>query len=121
MGLHMSTKNKSWSHSYGSFGAIRKKLGELTGVSLDEMEPYSEKGLIGFWLPDDEVDDDLIILQSHYDHDGILMPYTAGKIAARVRRILSESDIDAELRDIIVQMVEVFEDAEENWEVVMFG
>ena len=48
------------------------------------------------------------------------MPYTAAKIAARVRRILSEHDFEPEWRKTIVELVEVLEDADENYEVVMF-
>lgn len=120
MGVSISTKNKDWSRSYGTFGKVRRLLGDAAGISLESVYDYFEKGLWGFWKPDDTVPDDLIYLQSHFDCDGIFMPYTAGKIAARVRRILSEHDFEPEWRKTIVELVEVLEDAAENYEVVMF-
>lgn len=121
MGVSIRTTNADLSHSYSTFGKVREVLGDLAGVKLSDMSEYFDKGLWGFWKPEDEVPDDLIYLQSHQDCEGILMPYTAGKIAARVRRLLSEHDIDPVMRKIIVELVEVLERAAEEFEVVMFS
>jgi hypothetical protein len=120
MGLSMSTSRKSWSHSYTTFGHVRRVLGDLSGVRVDEVSEHFDKGLMGFWSPSDEVSDPMVFLQSHYDTEGILMPYTAAVLAERIRNLLSESDVEKPDRDLIIEMVEVFEDAAENYEVVMF-
>lgn len=121
MGVSISTSQKSWDRSYTGFNRVREILGEAAGVPLNSVHEYFDKGLWGFWEPGDTVPDDLIYLQSHQDCEGIFMPYTAERIAIRIRKILSESDFDAETRKTIVELVEVLEDSAENYEVVMFS
>lgn len=121
MGVSISTREVDWSYSYGTFNRVREILGEAAGVPLGSVSEYFDKGLWGFWTPDDEVPDDLIFLQSHQDCEGILMPYTAERIAYRIRKILSELDTDPEMREIIVGLVEVLENSAEEYEVVMFS
>lgn len=122
MGLDISAGTKDWHASYGGFNRIREHLGELAGVPLHEVKEHFTKGLYGFWYPNDTVPDDLIFLQAHYDCEGILMPYTAEKIAARVRTLLSASTTtDPDMRAHILEFVELLEHAAEEYEVVMFS
>lgn len=130
MGLSMSATNgwtketKEWSYSYGTFARVRTLLAEKAGRShIYAHGPLTPHGLLGLWLPEDTMEDDLDFLLVHYDTEGYLLPWTTVKLAKRIRKILSENNFEDFDRQVIVEMVELFEFAagEESWEVITFS
>lgn len=126
---------KSWDRAYSTFAQVRTFLAEKAGFGPDYYRlRYGDKsyedtmrGLWGMWTPEDEFEDDLDPLLMHFDHDGYLMPWTAGQIARRIRQLvpLDTSDIvgysRGDVEATIAELVEVLEQAEEHYFVLNFS
>lgn len=137
MGLDMVAGDSTWHASYGGFANLRDQIAEAAG--FDRRTHYEGRftphALKGYWIdPDDfdirmsglprdnieEVQDDIDYLLLHSDCDGILPPFAAGKVAARLSDLIYKIE-DAYDRERAQSLVEFLREASEDGNIVEFA
>jgi len=133
----MLAGDDNWNTSYGGFARMRDLIAEAAGFDRHthykgRFTPYSLKG---YWidpydfdirmsgLPLDsieEVEDDIDYLLLHSDCDGILPPFAAGKVAARLSDLIYKIE-DGYYREQIHSLMVFLRTASENGNIVEFA
>lgn len=84
MGIDFSHCDARW--SYSGFMRFRTKLASSIGVTLGDMEGFSDQNPGREWST---IDDPIVPLLDHSDCDGELSPQDCARVAPRLREIIA--------------------------------
>jgi len=86
MGLRFSHADAYF--SFTTFHEFRRRLAQLAGINLEEMQGYTDPPEAG--KPWSEVDDPIVYLLDHSDCDGEISPEECEELAPRLRELLDK-------------------------------
>ncbi len=129
---------RSWPYGYGALARVRDAIAAAMGIE-NRRDHYADRftdyALLGFWvdpettiITDDPIltpEDDIEYLMLHQDCEGILMPWTSRRIAARLKDILVHVEDDEvwnskSTRKLTVELLDLLEWAGEDGVLLEF-